>query len=243
MAESTKGPLSVGVIMDGNRRWARQQGLAAASGHAAGFAGYEAGEATLFRLLDEYRALREKWGTAHYIFYAFSTENWSRTAEEVADLMGIFERSFAKIEERVSQLLADGARVRFIGQRERFSPELQALMRGLEEKTAQGSEGTIAIAVSYGARADIVRAVNALAAQGNAAITERDLQDTLSTRGIPEPDLIIRTGGDRRLSNFLLFESAYAELAFTDTLWPDFSRAELERIFVDFASRERRHGR
>jgi undecaprenyl diphosphate synthase len=116
-------------------------------------------------------------------------------------------------------------------------------MQTFEGKTAAGTEGTIAIAVSYGGRSDILQAVSALAGQGKKEITESDVTNALWTHGIPEPDLIIRTGGEKRLSNFLLWESAYAELAFTDTLWPDFSREELERIFTDFASRERRRGR
>jgi undecaprenyl diphosphate synthase len=243
MTESKKGPRSVGIIMDGNRRWEKGRGLSASAGHSAGFSGHEGGEAALIKLLDGYRPLRDAWGTAHYIFYAFSTENWSRSAEEVAAVLGIFERSFRKMEERLPKLIADGVRVRFVGQKRRFSAHLQELMQSFEDKTADGTEGTIAIAVSYGARADILEAVNSLIEKGAQEISENDLITALSTHDIPNPDLIIRTGGEKRLSNFLLFESAYAELAFTETLWPDFERAELERIFADFASRERRHGR
>ena len=234
----------MGIIMDGNRRWAKNLGLAETIGHAAGFSnGHEGGEAALIKLLDEYRSLRDTWGTAHYIFYAMSTENWNRSQEEVAIVLGIFERSFKKMEERLPKLLADGVRVCFIGQKERFSPHLQELMQTFEAKTASGTEGTIAIAVSYGGRPDILHAVNELIASGKKEVSESDMQHALWTHGIPEPDLIIRTGGEQRLSNFLLWESAYAELAFTNTMWPDFSREELERIFEDFASRERRHGR
>ena len=231
-----KGPLSVGIIMDGNRRWAKAKGRPE-------FEGHEAGETLLFKLLDEYRSLREAWGTAHYIFYAFSTENWSRSKEEIAHLMGIFERGFRKIEERLSRLLEDGVAVRFIGERERFSPKLQELMSGVEAKTASGKQGTIAIAISYGGRADILRAANKLIGQDIEVLTEENLSAASWLRGIPDPDLIIRTGGERRLSNFLTWQSVYSELAFTDTLWPDFSRAELEKIFADYASRDRRHGK
>ncbi|MEJ0053678.1 MAG: polyprenyl diphosphate synthase [bacterium] len=230
------GPKSIGIIMDGNRRWAKAKGLSSARGH-------QAGEEVLLRLLDDYRPLRDAWGAAHYIFYTFSTENRNRAEAEVADLLGLFEHAFSKIEERLPQLLSDGVRMRFLGERGRFSGKLQEMMNELEAKTAGGAEGTIALAVSYGGRPDILQAANGLMAGGAKEITEVALTDALWTRGIPEPDLIIRTGGEKRLSNFLLWESAYAELAFTDTLWPDFSRKELERIFADFASRERRHGR
>jgi len=243
MTENKRGPNCVGVIMDGNRRWAKQHGLAASVGHAVGFSGHEGGEAALIKLLDEYRALRDTWGTAHYIFYAFSTENWNRSQMEVAELLGIFERAFRKMEERLPQLLRDGVRVRFIGERERFSSQLQELMQTFEQKTAEGTEGTIAIAVSYGGHADILQAVHKLIERGAGEIHEEDIRSALWTHDIPEPDLIIRTGGEQRLSNFLTWESAYAELAFTNTLWPDFSREEIERIFADYASRERRHGR
>ncbi len=230
------GPLSVGIIMDGNRRWAKAQGLSELMGH-------EAGEKVLLDLLDDYRPLRETWGTAHYIFYAFSTENWSRSQEEVAHLLGIFERAFKKIEERLPRLLEDGVQVRFVGERSRFSPQLQQLMTSVEEKTASGERGTIAIAVSYGGHADIVQAANRLIIEDKEVITEKDLSEKLWTAGIPHPDLVIRTGGDQRLSNFLSWESAYSELFFTNTLWPDFSRAELEKIFENYATRERRHGK
>jgi undecaprenyl diphosphate synthase len=243
MTKEIRGPFSVGIIMDGNRRWAKAGGETTSVGHAVGFGGHSAGEGALLKLLDEYRSLREKWGTAHYIFYAFSTENWSRSAEEVASLIGIFEKAFKKIEDRLPQILEDGVRVRFIGERERFSTNLQLLMKNLEEKTSAGKEGTFAIAVSYGGRADIIQAVNTLIEKETETVTEKDISTSLWTHEIPEPDLIIRTGGDQRLSNFLMWESAYAELFFTNTLWPDFSRDELERIFEDFSTRERRHGR
>jgi undecaprenyl diphosphate synthase len=231
-----QGPKCVGIIMDGNRRWAEARGASRLSGH-------EAGETVLLKLFDEYRSVRDTWGTAHYIFYAFSTENWNRSQEEVAHLLGLFERAFTKIEERMPKLLEDGVSVRFIGEREKFSEKLQKLMSDIEAKTAGGNDGTVALAVSYGARADLLQAVNGLIEKEREVISEEDLRSALWTRGIPEPDLIIRTGGEKRLSNFLLFEAAYAELSFTETMWPDFSREELERIFTDFAGRERRKGR
>ena len=232
----TSHAVCVGIIMDGNRRWAKAHNLPS-------FKGHEAGEAIFFTLLDEYQSIREQWGTAHYIFYAFSTENWSRAQEEIAHLMGIFEQGFKKIGERLPRLIEDGVKIRFLGERERFSPYLQSLMNDFEQKTAAGTKGTIAIALSYSSRADMLQAMNRLTKEEKKTITENDISHALWTRDIPAPDLIIRTGGEKRLSNFLMWESVYSELAFTDTLWPDFSRTELEKIFSDYASRERRYGK
>lgn len=233
---ASRGPFSVGIIMDGNRRWATTRGLSP-------FKGHDAGEEALLNLIDEYRSLRDKWGTAHYVFYAFSTENWTRTQEEIAALLGIFERAFTKIEERLPRLLEDSVAIRFVGEVERFSPKLQELMRGIEEKTKAGKDGTIAIAVSYGGRADILRAVNKLIQEDKEVITENDLSAASWLAGIPEPDLIIRTSGEERLSGFLTWQSVYSELLFVDTLWPDFTRSELEKAFTEFEERERRHGK
>ncbi len=231
---SGSGPKSVGIIMDGNRRWAKARGLSSVKGH-------EAGKEALLALVRSYAALRERWGTEHYIFYAFSTENWNRAAEEVAALMGIFERAFTEFEKELPQLLADGVRIRFVGERERFSVHLQELMHSLEEKTAEGA-GTIAFAVSYGGHADILHAANAAAASG-LPITQEAFEKHLWTAGIPEPDLIIRTGGEQRLSNFLSWQSAYSELYFYDVLWPEFTGEHLEEAFRDFSERERRGGK
>ena len=231
-----RGPFSVGIIMDGNRRWAKAAGRPQLEGH-------EAGKDVLLRMFDDYRDIREKWGTAHYIFYTFSTENWNRSIEEVGHLMGIFERAFNKVAERLPRLLEDGVQVRFIGERSRFSQKLQDLMNELEQKTTAGTKGTMAFAVSYGGRSDILQAVNRLIVEDRDGVSAEDISAKLWTNGIPDPDLIIRTGGEERLSNFLSWESVYSELSFIDTLWPDFSREKLEELFTNFASRERRRGK
>ncbi len=230
----TNGPKTVALFMDGNRRWARAHGKSVREGH-------EAGKNVLHDFVEFYPRIRARWGTAHYIFYAFSTENWNRTPEEVANIMGVFERAFEEFGNLLPQLKAADLSIRFIGGRERLSGRLQKLMRDLEEKTA-GRSGTLALAVSYGGRADLLSAVAALSREAVPA-SEESVSERLSTRGLPPLDLIIRPGGEKRLSNFLLWESAYAEIAFTDRLWPDFDEAELELIFADYAARERRRGR
>ena len=230
------GPRTVGIIMDGNRRWRKARGLSTTEGHLAG-------KEVLSRLFDDYGAIQEKWGTENYIFYAFSTENWSRSVEEVAALMGIFEQAFEEFKKIAERLQKHGLRMRFVGARERFSDKLQKLMQEIEESTAQGTGGTIAFAVSYGGRAEILQAVNQLIEDGQETVTEELLGGKLWTAGIPDPDLIIRTSGEQRLSNFLTWQGVYSELAFTDTLWPDFTTGELEKIFEDYALRERRKGK
>ena len=222
--------------MDGNRRWAKARGLPSSSGHAAG-------RDVFMRFLDFYTELREQWGTENYIFYAFSTENWNRTPQEVEAIMGLIERALEEFDRKLAKIHEAGIKIRFIGQRERLSPRIQELMRNIERVTAENPHGTIALAVSYGGHADIVEAANNVIASGKNKITEADITENLSTRDLPEIDLIIRPGGERRLSNFLTWQAAYSELAFTETLWPDFTQYELERIFADYAMRERRRGK
>jgi len=230
----TKGPSTVAIFMDGNRRWAKARGLSTKEGHIAG-------KDVLKKFIDFYPRVRKEWGTKHYIFYAFSTENWNRSTEEVAALMGIFDAAFDELEEMLPQIKAADLGIRFIGQRDRLSKSLQGKIEELEKKTAECS-GTLALAISYGGRADVVQAANALVQEG-VPITEESLEKHLWTHNLPTVDLIIRPGGEHRLSNFLLWESAYSELSFTDTLWPDFGEEELESIFADFEKRERRHGK
>ncbi|HVM59026.1 MAG TPA: polyprenyl diphosphate synthase [Candidatus Paceibacterota bacterium] len=234
--EPQKGPKTVAIFMDGNRRWAKARALPPSAGHIAG-------RDVFMRFFDFYTEVRERWGTENYIFYAFSTENWKRPPEEVDALMGIFERALAEFDRQLPKVHAAGIRIRFIGQRERFSPRLQELMNNIERLTADNPNGTVALAVSYGGHADIIDSVNEALAQGKTKLTEEDVTAHLSTRDLPELDLIIRPGGERRLSNFLIWQAAYSELAFTETLWPDFTLYELERIFADYAARERRRGK
>lgn len=220
-------PKCIGIILDGNRRWAKERGLPAFEGHRRGMDNVE----------PIVRATRDL-GIQHMVVYAFSTENWGRSKEEVSYLMNIFE-SMAR--ERLAKFRDEGIAVRFIGQRERFSQTLRDAMRKAEEKNPREPKLTLWICISYGGRAEIVHAARA-AAEANEAITEESLTKHLWTAGMPDPDLIIRTGSAERLSNFLLWQSAYSELFFVKTYWPAFTKADLEMILKQYAARERRMG-
>jgi undecaprenyl diphosphate synthase len=230
------GPRTVAIFMDGNRRWAKQRGLTTLEGHMAG-------KNVFLSFLDFYTDIRKSWGTENYIFYAFSTENWNRSAEEVAGIMGIFERAFIEFKELLPRLKEHDIRITFIGERDRLSPRVRSLMEEIESATEGGTSGTIVLAISYGGKADILQAVNRLLKEGAKEIQSEDIDRTLWTADLPTLDLVIRPGGERRLSNFLTWQSAYSELIFTDTLWPDFTKRELETIFEEYEQRERRHGR
>lgn len=232
----TKGPKTVALFMDGNRRWAKARGLSTIEGHTAG-------KDALIHFIDFYTRFKEKWGTENYLFYAFSTENWNRSAEEVMGIMGIFEKALEDFERLMPKLAREQIRIQFIGQRDRLTPHLQKVMQTIEEKTKEHTAGNIALLISYGGRADIVQAVNQVVREGKEVVTEEEISKHLWTSVFPDPDLIIRPGGERRLSNFLTWPGVYSELAFTDTLWPDFNEHELEKIFEDYAARERRRGK
>ncbi|MDO8523789.1 MAG: polyprenyl diphosphate synthase [bacterium] len=230
---------SIGIIMDGNRRWAKARGRLSFEGHRAGLD-------TLKKLGEELPRLKSTYGLEYVTLYAFSTENWNRSPEELAFLMKLFESAFAdllKTLERGKVAPEKKFRLRVVGQKERFSPKLQALMADVEAKTADFSEGTVFLALSYGGRAEILNAVLALVEKGGKNVTEESFAKHLWTSGMPDPDLIIRTGGEKRLSNFLTWQGVYSELFFTDTFWPDFSVTEVENIFKEFQGRERRRGK
>lgn len=220
-------PLCVGIILDGNRRWAKDRGLPVFEGHRRGSNNVET-----------IALAARDFGIKHLALYAFSTENWKRPKEEVSMLMKIFE---AATGEKADRLIKEGARIRFVGKIEHFSENLQKLMREAEAKSPVDPKITIWICISYGGRADIVQAANALA-ERHESITEDSLQQNLWTAGMPNPDIIIRTGGEQRLSNFLIWQAAYSELFFTKTFWPDFSQAELENIINEYKKRDRRIG-
>ena len=171
--------------------------------------------------------------------YIFSTENWRRSEDEISYLMQLLETLILQHVHRLSQ---DGVAVRFVGQRERFSQSMQALMDDAEKKSPRDAKLTLWVCLSYGGRAEIVAAANAAAATGK-AITEESLQEHLWTAGMPEPDLIIRTGGEKRLSNFLTWQSVYSELFFVDKYWPDFTEEDLKNIIDEYATREKRMGK
>lgn len=224
---NTSGIQCVGIIMDGNRRWAKERGLPKLEGHRAGSE----------KLKDTVHFVQSH-GIAHLVVYAFSTENWNRESSEVLYLMELFRELVKK---EMKELGEEGARIRFIGQRERFSPELQQIMLEREKETELNDAITLWIALSYGGRAEVIAAAKAAAAAGE--ITEETLSNNLWTAGMPEPDIIIRTGGEKRLSNFLAWQSVYSELFFTDSFWPAFTKEEFDTILLEFAARERRHGK
>ncbi|MEK7133584.1 MAG: polyprenyl diphosphate synthase [Patescibacteria group bacterium] len=228
MTKAEHIPTCIGIILDGNRRWAKENGLPAFEGHRRG----------MDNVGPIARAARDT-GIEHMIVYAFSTENWERSSEEVSYLMNIFE-SMAR--ERLTELVEEGIAVRFVGQRERFSDTLQSAMREAEEKSPEHPKLTLWICVSYGGKADIVQAAQA-AVQGGAELTEASVAEHLWTAGMPDPDLIIRTGGEQRISNFLLWQSAYSELFFVKKYWPAFTKADLEMTLNEYATRERRIGK
>lgn len=214
--------------MDGNRRWAKAQGLHVLAGHQRGSEVWE-------EMMREVRDL----GIPNAVFYVFSTENWRRSEAEVGHLMDLFKQYLSRLGEKVDE---QGVRVRVIGRQKDFSPEMQVQLADLEERSAQYSDTTIWLALSYGGRSEIVTAVNQAIAAGQ-PVDETRFEQFLWTADMPDPDLIIRTGGERRLSNFVTWRSVYSELFFTDTYWPAFTKAEFHRILDEYVARERRHGR
>lgn len=224
-------PRHVAIIMDGNGRWARNRGLDRTQGHRAGL------EAT--RGAVEYLAQR---GIPALTLFAFSSENWSRPRAEVDALLELF---FTAIETQLPELIKQEIRLRFIGDRGSFPETLQSRMEESEHACAENHKMTLAIALGYGGRWDILRAARKWCVSqhsGTQAAVDAAFPDYLSTQGMPELDLLIRTGGERRLSNFLLWQAAYAELYFTDVFWPDVKASDLAAALDDFASRQRRFG-
>ena len=224
----TLAPACVGIIMDGNRRWAKERGLPTLEGHRVGLL-------ETFRNTVRFVCAR---GIKHLVVYMFSTENWNREPAEVSYLMELFRES---IQKEMKELGKEGVRIRFVGQRERFSQVLQQAMNDAEKETIQNDAITLLCCLSYGGRAEIVAAANAAAKNGE--ITEDTLTQNLWTAQMPEPDIIIRTSGEKRLSGFLTWQSVYSELFFTDTFWPDFTEKEFDTILTEFSQRKRRHGK
>ena len=226
--------LHVAVIMDGNGRWAQQRGMPRPVGHRKG--------------AEQVRSIVKALpgiGVRHFTIYAFSTENWKRSTQEVLSLMGLFERY---IRREAQELARAGVRVRFIGNRHGLSDKLQELMAGLEALTELNRTLTFNIAINYGGRDELVRAARSLVESVEAgAVSVQDIDEDylsghLDLAGQPDPDLVIRTGGQMRVSNFLLWHAAYAEYIFTPTLWPDFTVAELGSIIKSFRERTRNFG-
>lgn len=234
LAVASSRPRHIAVVMDGNGRWAKARRRPRTIGHRAG-------ARAVNRCIDWCLAQ----GIEALTLFAFSSENWRRPAEEVGALMQLFMRA---LDREVDELARRGVWLRFIGDRSAFSPDLQARMARGEQLTAGNRRLALTIAANYGGRWDILQACRRLAAEvatgalDPQAIDEDRLGDCLGLADLPEPDLFIRTGGDRRISNFLLWQLAYCELYFTDTLWPDLDEAALDAALADFARRERRFG-
>jgi undecaprenyl diphosphate synthase len=227
-------PLHVAIIMDGNGRWAKARGLPRTAGH-------KRGADAVKRVVKAAGAL----GVRYLTLFGFSSENWQRPEPEIRDLMGLLRYY---LEHDVAELVDNGVRLRVIGERSRFSADTVALIEDAERKTAANAMMVLTMALSYGGRQEILAAARSLAedcAAGRIApseIGEEAFSRRLFTAGIPDPDLLIRTSGEQRISNFLLWQLAYTELLFTDTLWPDFGQAELEEAVASYRSRDRRYG-
>ena len=227
-------PAHVAIIMDGNGRWAKGQGLPRIAGHRRGA---EAVRRTV-------QAAGE-CGIAYLTLFGFSSENWKRPVDEVDDLMGLL-RHYIRAE--IAELHANGVRLRVIGDRTRLAPDIVTLIDNAETLTAANRGLTLTIALSYGGRAEIAAAARAIAGAAKAGTLEPAAVDEalfarhLLTADMPDPDLVIRTSGEQRISNFLLWQTAYAELVFTETMWPDFGKADLEKALRDYHSRDRRYG-
>jgi undecaprenyl diphosphate synthase len=219
-------PRHVAIIMDGNGRWARKRMLPRVAGHRRGL---EAVRATVENCADR--------GIEYLTVFAFSSENWRRPAEEVALLMQLFQTALTSEVERMHK---NGIRLKVVGDTERFGAKIQRLIEQGERLTADNRRLTLTIAANYGGRWDILQAVNKVKER---PIDEATLASYLAMSYAPEPDLFIRTGGEQRVSNFLLWQLAYTELYFTETLWPDFDAAALDQAIASYASRERRFGR
>lgn len=220
-------PRHLGIIMDGNGRWAKKRALPRTAGHKVG--------ADVFKKISKACG---RIGIKEVTFYAFSTENWKRPKEEVETLMRLFYDYL--IDAKNDLQVSGDLRIRFIGEQEGMHPKLLELMRDAEKETASRSGTLINVAVNYGGRQEIVSAVNRLIAQGESSITEEDISSMLYTT--PDCDLIIRPSGEERLSNFLLWQSAYSEFWYSDVLWPDFTEKDLYQALFDFEKRNRRFG-
>ncbi len=227
-------PTHVAVIMDGNGRWARRRALPRHAGHRSGV-----------RSVRETVKIAAKKGVKFLTLFAFSSENWSRPREEVTKLMNLFVEA---LQREIDELHRNNVRLEFVGAREQLNPGLVEKIVAAEEQTS-GNEGLrLIVAVAYGGRWDIVNAVRRLAGQAAAGeimanqISEQQISQELQLRGLPDPDLLIRTGGEQRISNFLLWHLAYAELWFCDTLWPDFGEKDFDDALQFYARRQRRYG-
>ena len=230
-------PRHIAVIMDGNGRWAKRRGLPRTDGHKKG--------AEVFRQICQYAS---DIGIEYLTFYAFSTENWKRSAQEVEAIMNLLRHYLAEMEEREDENKEGGYRIRFLGAREGMPEDIVYLMNEVEERSKDKTRMYVNLCVNYGGRDEIVHATRALADRVQKGelqpqdITEQTLCDAMYTAGQPDPDLVIRPSGELRLSNFLIWQSAYAEFYYDDVLWPDFTPRDLDRAIEAYQNRDRRFG-
>lgn len=226
--DETKIPLHIGLIMDGNGRWAKKRLMPRSYGHNAGM-----------NAMIKIAAHAQTLGVKYLTVYTLSTENLLRPQEELDGLYGLFRKYFKK---NILKLYNSGAGVKVIGDVSVLPEDVQALLKDGEENSPQNPAFTLIFAINYGARPEILRAVNRAVEKGE-KLDERGFNSLLYTHGVPDPDLIIRTGGEMRLSNFLLYQAAYAELYFTDVLFPDFDEKELDKAVANYSKRDRRFGK
>ncbi len=231
MSETTelKIPRHIAIIMDGNGRWAKKRLLPRTAGHKVGLD-------TFVNTVDSCSDL----GIEYLTVYAFSTENWNRATEEVSALMELMSRGIVKYE---PEMVRKNIRLKLLGDIDRFEPKYREALRSVEERLSNNTGMTLCICLSYGGRQELVNAVNRLLKEGKTEITAEDIERNLYSAGVPDPDLVVRTSGEYRISNFLLWQSAYSEYYFTDVYWPDFDKKELLKAIESFSKRERRFGR
>ena len=232
MEQPDKIPQHVVLFPDGNRRWAKERGLPTLEGHRRGRENFEG-----------FLTWCKKRGVKVITVFGFSSENWNRSKDEVDYLMDLFE-TYLSEPRGVKKFQEGGVRVKIIGQKERLRPSLQKVIKHIEDVTKENSDFHLNLAVSYGGKWDIAQAVQQIVREGIRAdeIGEETIAQRLSTAGLPDPDLIIRAGGEKRLSNFVLWQGAYAELYFCPKYWPDFTEQDLQEAFDEYARRSRRFG-
>ncbi|MBM7559154.1 isoprenyl transferase [Marinitoga litoralis] len=228
MSDKLKIPTHLGIIMDGNGRWAKLRGLKRTKGHEEGA-----------KVAENVIEWASDMGIRYLTLYSFSTENWKRPKEEVTFLFSLMVRY---LESRLNKIIRENVRVRFTGRIDELPENVYNVCKRIEEKSKNNTKIDVILAVNYGGRREIVDAVNKLISQNVNKITIEDISNNLYLPDVPDPELIIRTSGEIRLSNFLLWQSAYSELYFTKTLWPDFNKEELEKAIIDYTKRDRRFG-
>lgn len=236
MLEKTKIPKHVGVIMDGNRRWAKKRGLGAVAGHAF------AVDSVVEQLIERAGEL----GIQYLTLWAFSTENWGREKNEIEGIMKLFRKALMT---KVQKFIKQGAKLQIIGDMSRFTPDIQEGMKQAIKASEKNDKITVTFALNYGGRDEIMRGINRMISSQKSKVVksikfeEKDLEEYLDTVGMPDADLIIRTGGEQRLSGFLMWQAAYSELYFTETLFPDFGPELFDRAIEEYQNRQRRFGK